>query len=287
MIAAQDPSRTADSDTQAPDAATDGPPSADERKALLKRAVARLTREERARVRSQGEFDALVVRGKLVNNRLHLAVLVVLAALSVATAVVLRAGLGGLSVAVAAPCLYALFWLFLATTGGEELEHVSVDEQGRLSTVKSGRLRETRGNVVRVAVPAVVAVVAAWVTVGLIHDIAYPPAPRCDFPPKYQPERCMIVPNAAAINLYTFPLKLPSSGQSEAPVEALAVAEDSKWSSALGSVSVEGTILLERGIRTFQLAIALSILLPSVWFLRRMLTGKWVAAIRPVSHRGE
>jgi hypothetical protein len=37
--------------------------------------------------------------------------------------------------------------------------------------------------------------------------------------------------------------------------------------------------------RTFQLAIALAILVASLWFCRRMLTGRWVVAIRPVHHR--
>ncbi len=38
-------------------------------------------------------------------------------------------------------------------------------------------------------------------------------------------------------------------------------------------------------VRSFQLVIALGVLLPSIWFLWRMLTGRWAAAIRPVSYR--
>jgi hypothetical protein len=102
----------------------------------------------------------------------------------------------------------------------------------------------------------------------------------------------MLIPNDAALSLYTYPLDRPSptsswstqssAGPSAAPTGSTA---DEVWSSDLGGVSVDGTILIERGIRTFQLAIALAILVASLWFCRRMLTGRWVVAIRPVHHR--
>ena len=138
----------------------------------------------------------------------------------------------------------------------------------------------------------VVMVVSGWIAVGLVHDIAFPPSPKCEFPAKYQPAKCMLIPNDAALSLYTYPLDRPSptsswstqssAGPSAAPTGSTA---DEVWSSDLGGVSVDGTILIERGIRTFQLAIALAILVASLWFCRRMLTGRWVAAIRPVHHR--
>ena len=38
-------------------------------------------------------------------------------------------------------------------------------------------------------------------------------------------------------------------------------------------------------VRSFQLVIAVGVLLSSIWFLWRLLPGRWVAAIRPASYR--
>ena len=45
------------------------------------------------------------------------------------------------------------------------------------------------------------------------------------------------------------------------------------------------TQLFERIVRGLQLIISLIVLLASSWFLRRMLTGRWVLVVRPVRHR--
>jgi hypothetical protein len=277
----------------------DGTLSADERKALLKGAVANLTREARARVQSEGEFDAILVRGSTVDHRLHFVVLMVLPTLAFGGAQVLGAGSSSLVMAMAVSAVYALLWLVLALTGGLEFERIAIDELGRLSSVRSGRDRETKGDFVRVAIPVVVIAVSGWIALGLTHDIVFPPEPYCDAPAKDQPAACMIIPNVNALASQTLPLKplptpsagpnLPTASSAASPsVEPSGMPAASLGDTSgptLGAVSVEGTKMIERGVRTFQLVVALAFLLTSIWFLRRMLTGRWVASIRPVHHR--
>ena len=279
----------------------DGTLSATERKALLKRAVVNLTREERARVRSRGEFDALLVRGSTVDHRLHFVVLIMLVALVLGASQVVTAG-PGLVAALAVPCLYVLFWLFLALTGGEELERISVDEQGRIGGVKSGRDRETQGDFTRVAIPLALIAFSGWITVGLIHDIAIPPPPNCDAPTtREHPDACLSIPNLAVLAQATLPPQRSASApvvptappDAATPVGSLSPAAGAAPVASPGAspqpgegaFSVEVTKVLERMVRSFQLVIALVVLLASIWFLRRMLTGRWVGFIRPVQHR--
>jgi hypothetical protein len=275
--------------------------SVDERKALLKRVVVNLTREERARVRRRGEFDALLVRGSTVDHRFHFVVLIMLVALALGASQVVTAG-PGLVAALAVPCLYVLFWLFLALTGGEELERISVDEQGKIGSVKSGRDRETQGDFVRVAIPVAVIAASCWITVGLIHDIAIPPPPNCDAPTTSEdPDACLTIPNIAILAQATLPPQrtapppvvatappdaaTPIASQSPTPIAAAVAAPGASPEPGEGAFSVEVTIVLERMVRSFQLVISLIVLLGSIWFFRRMVTGTWVGFIRPVKHR--
>jgi hypothetical protein len=48
---------------------------------------------------------------------------------------------------------YCLFWLFLSLTGGEELDRIAIDEQGVVTSDRSGRAIETRSDFLKVAVP--------------------------------------------------------------------------------------------------------------------------------------
>lgn len=270
--------------------------SDDRRKLLLTRAVFDLTREARAEVRIQGEFDALLVRGTPVNHRLHLVVVVVMAALALAVGEGLGAGPSGLATLLLLPGVYALWWLFLAATGGEELERVSIDERGTIGRVRSGRGIERRGDFIRVAVPVAVIAVSGWLAIGLTHDIAFPPPPNCNAPASPGSDACLMLPNLQALTNATAHLVSPSPGPgsataspaspSAAASKPLPAASSTSGSGGAGSgaLNVENTKLLERVVRSLQLIAALALLLGSVWFLRRMVTGRWVGFIRPVHH---
>lgn len=254
-------------------------PSAEERSALLNRAVKDLTREARASVRSQGEFEAVLVRGTPVNNRLHASTVGVMAILAAAVSLGSRAGLSGLALALVVPGVYALFWLFLVMTGGEELETVSVDETGRVAKSRTGRSISARGDFLRVAIPAVVIAVSGWYMVTLAHDIAFPPPPRCNLPAEGQPQACFSLPRISDLVHASANLAGPSAtpGATQAPVAGS--------DAPVGAFSTQDTIQLERAVRAFLLLVALVFLLPAIWFLRRMLTGQRVGHISPMRHR--
>ncbi|MFI5258247.1 MAG: hypothetical protein ACHQ01_01365 [Candidatus Limnocylindrales bacterium] len=267
----------------------------DQRRALLKRAVFDLTREARAQVRTQGEFDALVVRGAPVNHRLHFVAVMVMAALALAVGEGLGAGPSGVAALLVVPGAYALWWLFLAATGGEELERISIDESGKIDRVKSGRDVETRGDFARVAVPLAVIAVSTWTAVGLTHDIAFPPPPNCNAPASSGSDACLLLPNietltnasAQLISQSPGPVRgtaSPASPSAAASAPIPAASPSTAGGSGTGALSVDDTKLLERVIRSLQLVAALAFLLGSIWFLRRMLAGRWVGFIRPL-HR--
>lgn len=261
-------------------------PSVDERKELFRRAVFDLTREARADVRERGEFDAVLGRGRPVNNRLHLVVVAIMAVLALGVGEGLGAGPSGVLTLLAVPGVYALFWLFLAATGGEELERVSVDESGKIGRVRFGRDVETRGDFLRVAIPIAVIAVAAWIAVGLSHDIAFPPPPNCNAPSAEAPGRCLVLPNLNVLSRAT--AQLPPSSASPAVTPASSTnpsATASPPAEITGALSVEDTKLAERLVRSLQLIAALAFLLSFLWFLHRMLTGRWVGFIRPVHYR--
>jgi hypothetical protein len=231
-----------------------GSPSANARAALLERAIHDLTRENRGTLRSRGEFEALIVRGKPVHHLLHLVGVVAVAV--VALIVGRAAGVVPLSAVAVLPGFYAAYWIFLTATGGVELDRVSIDENGRISRARSGRLVGTRSDFFRVAVPLLVIAATTPVAVWLIAMIVFPPFPMCNLGDPY----------ALPVGCFTFPNF--GGGTRGAPI------------------SVDETIQLERFIRGLALTYLLACLLPAIWFLRRMLTGRSVAFVRPI-HRGK
>jgi hypothetical protein len=88
-----------------------GRKSAEERKELLARTVAAQVAGG-ARVESQSDFQAVIVKGKPVNHVLHL----------ILTLVTLTA--------------WAIVWIALAIFGGEKRSMVTVDEYGNASVQK-------------------------------------------------------------------------------------------------------------------------------------------------------
>jgi hypothetical protein len=153
-----------------------------------------------------------------------------------------------IAVTAALPIGYGLLWLFLAFTGGEQLQTLSIDKEGRIASSFVGHGPEWRADVLKVAIPTVVIAVAGWITIGLIHDIIFPPLPSCMFPVTLDNEFCRFVGGMGG---------------------------------GLG-LTVGQTKGLERAIRALQLTYSVGFLLGATWFLRRMLTGRWVADARPV-----
>jgi hypothetical protein len=96
---------------QSGSAATSGRKTAEERKELLARTVANQVASG-ARVESQSDFQAVVVKGKSVNHVLHLI-------LSLVT-------IG----------FWAIIWIALAIFGGEKRSMVTVDEYGNAAVQK-------------------------------------------------------------------------------------------------------------------------------------------------------
>jgi hypothetical protein len=259
-------------------------PSTEERKARLKRAIANLTREARAGVRSQGDFEALLVRGQPVNHRTHLAAVAVLVVLGLALGLGFGGGLLGLLKGAVIPAAYAAFWLFLALTGGEELDHITVDEAGVVRSNRTGRDVETRGDFARVAIPIALIAVSTWITVGLIRDIANPPQPVCNVQVKIRPDDCISLPNIGAMVKASADVA-GSPSATEAPGGSPTPSAGAAASTSTPAFTVDDWKLLERIIRSLQLVVSSLLLVASIWFVRRMLTGRWVLTIRPVKHR--
>lgn len=280
--------------------ATPGSPlSAEERRAKLARVVANMTREDRAGIRSQGEFDTVLVRGEPVNHRLHVLVAVCLA---VGVAAIARLFLSSLELALpfAAGGGYCLFWLFLSLTGGEELDQIAVDEQGVITSDKSGRRRETRGDFLKVAVPGAIIAYALFLIVGLSHDIVFPPFPNCNVNPPSE-NACLLLPNlsgalgggaqATTTSGEGGTVVSPSPELSPSPETSPAGSPEASPTTAPTSADVPLTMdqakVLERVVRGFQLFFSLVLCLSATWFLRRILTGRWVLWIKPVRRLDE
>jgi hypothetical protein len=263
--------------------------TAEQREALLERAVFDQTREARATVESRGEFEATVLRSSPVRHGFHFKVVVALTVMAVVVSQLFGTGLWGLEAALVVPGLYMMWWAFLAMTAANELQHLSVDERGTITSARSGMSLETRGDILRVAIPVIVIIVCSGLTVGLIHDIAYPPPPNCNVPVTDQPDSCLSLSfmGSAVVGQYV-PTPTPAPSATPAPSSSPAARPTAKPAGGeTKGFSVSQTIALERLVRGFQLVIAVAILLAAIWFLRRMLTGKWVAYIRPVRHRLE
>jgi hypothetical protein len=226
--------------------------SNEERIALLDRQVMAETREFAAVLRSRTDFEAVLVRGSRVDRRAHFIGLVLATVLGILVgSVFAEGGTLALVVALALPIGYGLLWLFLAVTGGEQLERLTIDEQGLISSSRAGRDPGWRADVLKVGVPVVVIAVAGWITLGLIHDIVFSPQPTCMFAVSADNEFCRYIPGMGHGTGLTV-------GQAK---------------------------VLERGIRALQLLYSGGFLLGACWFLRRMLTGRWVADVRPVRRR--
>jgi hypothetical protein len=227
--------------------------SNEERIALLDERVRAETREFASLLRSRTDFEAVLVRGSRVDRRAHSIGLVLATVLAILVGSVFADG-GPLALAgaLALPIGYGLLWFFLAVTGGEQLERLAIDEQGLISSSRAGRDPGRRADVLKVGVPVVVIGVAGWITLGLIHDIVFPPQPTCMFAVSADNEFCRYIPGMGHGTGLTV-------GQAK---------------------------VLERGIRTLQLLYSGGFLLGAAWFLRRMLTGRWVADVRPVRGRG-
>lgn len=88
-----------------------GVKSADERKQLLARAL-QTQIAQGARIESQSDFQAVVVKGKHINHVLHLIITLVTF------------------------FLWGIVWLIMAVTGGEKRSIVAVDEYGNVSVQK-------------------------------------------------------------------------------------------------------------------------------------------------------
>ena len=88
-----------------------GVKSADERKQLLARAL-QTQIAQGARIESQSDFQAVVVKGKHVNHILHLIITLVTF------------------------FMWGIVWLIIAVTGGEKRSIIAVDEYGNVSVQK-------------------------------------------------------------------------------------------------------------------------------------------------------
>jgi hypothetical protein len=226
--------------------------SNEERIALLDKRVMAETREFAAVLRSRTDFEAVLVRGSRVDRRAHFTGLVLATVLAILVGSVFAdGGTLALAGALALPIGYGLLWLFLAVTGGEQLERLTIDQQGLISSSRVGRDPGWRADVLKVGVPIAVIVVTGWITLGLIHDIVFPPQPACMFAFSGDNEFCRYIPGMGHGTGLTV-------GQAK---------------------------VLERGIRALQLLYSGVFLLGAAWFLRRMLTGRWVADVRPVRGR--
>ena len=139
-------------------------------------------------------------------------------------------------------------------TGGNELETLTVDNVGRVQRVWSGPRFEKRDNALRVVVPVLLIAVSVMLALVLIHDLIFQPRPNCPLA-VYDSDPCFTL-----VDMFD-----------GAPV---------RTGFTLGEF---------RGIteclRMLGLILTLLCLLPSLWFLRRMLTGRRVLDVRPINRR--
>ena len=248
------------------DSPSAGLPSAEERRAILDRAVKDATREFRASPESKGEFEAVLVRGQRVNHLLHFVVLAAILAIVAGLGRILLASGPLLLIALVLGGGYGVFWATLALTGGLERERLEVDEQGAVSRTFSGRRVGTRDRALKVAIPAAIILVGGSLSLTLAYDIVIPPPPHCSLPWSGDADPCFKLPS-----FDTAALAQPTAGSSAQPAEL------DRY------MSVGATRTLERLIRGFGLIVALGTTLLAAWFLRRMLNGKgllWLEAVR-------
>ena len=268
--------------------------TAEERKAKLERIIRNRTREARAEIQSREDFSAVLVGGRLVNHRLHAPITIGVTAIGAAAGRSLF-GDTGVLIGLAAGAGYGLFWAFLTATGGHWFDHLAIDEQGVVTSDLTGRLPDTGGKVLKVAIPGALIAFCLFLVVTLSHDLAYPPPPHCNVSPP--PDKaCLMLPNLAdALGGPESPSPSPSASPSPVTSASPAASPSPAVSAAPNPtprphgkpLSVDDAIALERIVRGFQLLVATIVLLVSALFLRRMLTGKWVVAIAPVRRRDD
>ncbi|HEX7543890.1 MAG TPA: hypothetical protein VF361_03735 [Candidatus Limnocylindrales bacterium] len=280
-----------------------GVPSADGRKDLLARHVFELTRENRAALRSQGDFEAVLVRGKPTNHLVMFVTLVcIMAAAALGGRVLGDLGAGALA-AILLGGAFAMGWLVLALTGGEEIERLSIDQRGAIASVKSGRSVDARGDFIRIAAPSVVLLVCAFLAVSLARDIVNPPPPNCsgNAAAIKDSDVCLALPNLGGLLggpascSPTASGSLAASGSLTAtcsPAPSGSPATSGSPSAGGNSASGESkgwTVgsekVVERLVRSLQLLFVTVVAVAAAVFLAMMLAGEWVFAIRPVRRR--
>jgi hypothetical protein len=277
--------------------------SADGRKDLLARHVFELTRENRAALRSQGDFEAVLVRGKPTNHLLMFVTLVcIMAAAALGGRVLGDLGAGALA-AILLGGVFAMGWLVLTLTGGEEIERLSIDQRGAIASVKSGRSVDARGDFIRIAAPSAVLLVCAFLAVSLARDIVNPPPPNCsgNAAAIKDSDVCLALPNLGGLLggpascSPTASGSLAASGSLTAtcnPAPSGSPAAASSPSAGGNSASGESkgwTVgsekVVERLVRSLQLLFVTVVAVAAAVFLAMMLAGEWVFAIRPVRRR--
>jgi hypothetical protein len=277
--------------------------SADWRKDLLARHVFELTRENRAALRSQGDLEAVLVRGKPTNHLLMFVTLVcIMAAAALGGRVLGDLGAGALA-AILLGGAFAMGWLVLALTGGEEIERLSIDQRGAIASVKSGRSVDARGDFIRIAAPSAVLLVCAFLAVSLARDIVNPPPPNCsgNAAAIKDSDVCLALPNLggllggpascsptasgslAASGSLTATCNPAPSGSSAAASSPSAGGNSASGESKGWTVGSEKVV--ERLVRSLQLLFVTVVAVAAAVFLAMMLAGEWVFAIRPVRRR--
>ena len=277
--------------------------SADWRKDLLARHVFELTRENRAALRSQGDFEAVLVRGKPTNHLLMFVILVcIMAAAALGGRVLGDLGAGALA-AILLGGAFAMGWLVLALTGGEEIERLSIDQRGAIASVKSGRSVDARGDFIRIAAPSAVLLACAFLAVSLARDIVNPPPPNCsgNAAAIKDSDVCLALPNLggllggpascsptasgslAASGSLTATCNPAPSGSSAAASSPSAGGNSASGESKGWTVGSEKVV--ERLVRSLQLLFVTVVAVAAAVFLAMMLAGEWVFAIRPVRRR--
>jgi hypothetical protein len=274
--------------------------SAEERTKLLAGRILELTRENRATLRSRGDFDAVLVRGAPTNHLVMFVVLVcVMAVTALGGRVLNDLGAGALA-AVVLGGFVATIWLVLTLTGGEEIERLTVDPRGGIASVKSGRSVDARGDFIKVAAPSAVLLVCAFLAVSLARDIVNPPPPNCNgrATAVKDSDTCIALPNLgnllagpspsasasprASASLSSSPSASPSPAPSPSPAASDAATGGSSASSGSGGWTVGSEKLVERLVRSLQLLVVTIVTIVAAVFLGMMLSGDWVFGIRPV-----
>jgi S-formylglutathione hydrolase len=229
-------------------------PTDERRREMIDRLVRLETRELRTKVVRRSDFEVVLERtAPPAHNLAHLIFTLSLLALALAyfaSGQGLSFGVAVAALMVVLPIGYALMWLYLLVTGGNELETISVDEVGQVQWARSGPRFEKRDNVLRVVIPAVVIAVSATFAVLIIHDLIFQPRPIC--------------PGA----VFETDLCKSIDGMFQGP-----------------RITLGETRGLAENLRMLGLIFTTLFLLPPLWFLRRMLTGRRVMFIRPINRR--